>query len=96
MKKFATLALAASLATIAVLPVAVRADEGSHAVGVSAGKMLYSANGQRIAAIYRVTEGGTVQVILEGRMVNVVASSLSVAGGKIVTSLTKAELLHAR
>lgn len=103
MNKFASLALAASLATFAILPVAAHAAEGSQsvpagagpagpAVAVSAGKMLYTANGQRVGAIYRVTRSGLVQVILDGKLITVPNPSLSESGGRIVTSLTKSEL----
>lgn len=57
--------------------------------------MLYGSNGQRIAAIYRVSEGNP-QVILNGKLVTVPASSLSDVGGKVTTSLTKAELGRTR
>lgn len=99
--KLATIALAA-LATVAIVP-AVQAAESSQTVraatdaaaapvAVSAGKMIYGSNGQRIAAAYRVTQDGTVQVILNGKLVNIPASTLSEANGKISTTLTKAEL----
>lgn len=106
MNKFTPLALAASLATFALLPVAAHAAEGSQsvragaeaaapAVAVSAGKMLYTVSGQRVAAIYRVTQSGLVQIILDGKLVTVPNSSISESGGKIVTSLSKSELAHA-
>jgi hypothetical protein len=91
MNKFASLALAATLALGAVLPVSSHASEAAPATAV-AGKMLYSANGTRVAAVYRVTQSGQVQIILEGQLVTVPASSLSEADGKLVTTLTKADL----
>jgi len=107
MNKFAPIAAVATLATFALLPVAVHAAETSQtvraateatapAVSPTAGKSLYSANGQRIGAIYRVTQSGLVQLILDGKLITVPSSSLSEANGKLVTSLTKSELLHAR
>lgn len=107
MNKIATLAFAATLATFALLPVAVNAAETSQtvraatdaaapAVSATAGQTLYSANGSRVAAIYRVTQAGVVQVILDGRLITVPASSLSSVDGKVVTSLTKSQLLHSR
>jgi hypothetical protein len=62
------------------------------AVAVTAGKMLYSPAGTRIASIYRVTSNGDAQLILNGRLVTVPASSLSEVNGKVATSLTKAEI----
>lgn len=99
MSKFA---IAAVLAALSLAPAAqaaessqsVRAatDATAAPVAVSAGKMIYGGNGQRIAPAYRVTADGTVQVILNGKLVNIPASTLSDANGKIATSLTKAEL----
>ncbi len=103
MNKFTPLAFAAMLATFALVPVAVHAAETSQTVSagveasapaanVVAGKTLYSVTGQRIAAIYRVTKTGQVQVIFDGKMVAIPASTISEVGGKLVTSLTKASL----
>lgn len=104
MKKFAALAAVATLAVFAA-PAAfaaetsqsVRAttDAAAGAVAVNAGKMLYASNGQRIAAIYRVTAEGNPQVILNGKLVTVPAASLSDMGGKVTTSMTKVELSRA-
>lgn len=99
MNKFA---LTAVLAALALAPAAQAAEssqtvraataEAAAPVAVTAGKMIYGANGQRIAAAYRVTADGTVQVILNGKLINIPASTLSEVNGKIATSLTKAEL----
>lgn len=91
MNKIVSLALAASLTAVAVLPVAGHAAEAAPA-SAAAGKMLYGAEGSRVAAIYRVTQSGQVQIILEGKLVTVPAASLSEADGKLVTKLSKAEL----
>ena len=95
MNKFAPIALLATVLTFAAVPAALRADEGAApaaAVSVTAGKMIYGANGQRLAAVYRVTAAGAVQVILDGKLVTVPAASLSDVNGKVTTTLTKAEL----
>ncbi|WP_310531995.1 hypothetical protein [Novosphingobium sp.] len=94
MNKFLPLALAATLASFSVLPVAVHAEEATQSI--TAGKSLYSAKGNRIAAIYRVTQAGAVQVILEGKLITVPTDTLSQDNGKVVTTLTKAELLKSR
>lgn len=110
MSKFVPLALVATLATFSVAPAAVQAAESSQtvraetqavsasasSVSVNAGRMIYGANGQRIAPAYRVTSDGTVQVILNGKLVNIPGATLSEAEGKVQTSLTKAELSRAR
>lgn len=104
MKKFATLAAVLALAAIPAVASAeetsqtVRAatDATAPAAAVSVGKMLYSANGQRVASIYRVNAEGAAQVILNGRLVTVPSSSVSDVNGKVTTSLTKAELSRIR
>jgi len=94
MKKLTPLALAAALATFSLFPIAVHAEEV--AVKAAAGKTIYSANGQRIGAIYRVTQAGQVQLILEGRLVTVPSETITENGGKLTTSLTKSELLKGK
>lgn len=106
MNKFAPIALLATLGTFAVAPaafasdsdpsVSVAASAQTAKVDVRAGKMIYGANGQRIAAAYRVTQNGTVQVILNSKLVSIPADTLSEVDGKITTSLTKADLTKAR
>ena len=103
MKKCAALAAVAVLAVSAPAfagessqSVRAATDATAAAVAVNAGKMLYASNGQRIAAIYRVTAEGNPQVILNGKLVTVPASSLSDVNGKVTTSLTKIELGRAK
>ena len=106
MKKLVPLAALATVATLAVVPTAVFAEttqsvrevteEAAAPVEVNAGKMLYAANGYRIAPIYRVTEEGNPQVIMNGRLVTVPASTLSDVDGKVTTSLSKKEVASAK
>lgn len=105
MNKFAPLALIATAVTFAIPGVAFAA-EGTQQVAavadevaaleVNAGSMLYGTDGKRIASIYRVTADGNPQVILNGRLMTVPASSLSNANGKVTTSLTKRDILKSR
>ncbi len=107
MNKFAPLALAATILTFSLFPIAVHAaeplqpahtaaqDTGTPAVAVSAGKLIYDAKGRLIAPVYRVADGGLVQVIVEDQLVSIPAQTLSESQGKVVTSLTKADLLKA-
>ena len=60
------------------------------------GKMLYATGGKRLAAVYRVATDGSLAIILDGKLVTVPASSLSVEGDKIVTSLTRKDLRTAK
>jgi len=69
-----------------VAPVAVPA------ASVTPGKMLYAAGGKRLAAVYRVAADGSPQIILDGKLVTVPASTLAMDGDKATTSLTKAQL----
>lgn len=101
MPRFAKFALPV-LFVVALAPQAALADETvqlSAATAVSAadfkGKMLYTATGDRLAAVYRVAADGAAQIILNGKMVVVPAASLSAADGKLVTSLSKRDLLTA-
>jgi hypothetical protein len=66
------------------------------AVSPVKGSMLIAANGARLAPVYRVGPDGSPQIILEGKMVTVPASSLSMTDGRLVTSLTKSEILSQR
>lgn len=56
------------------------------------GKMLVTANGARLGAIYRVMEDGSAQLIVDGKMVTVPAATLSVVDGKLTTSLSKSDV----
>ncbi len=62
----------------------------------SKGKMLVAVDGARIGAVYRVSDDGSAQVILEGKLVSIPAATLSVADGKLTTSLTKQEVMSIR
>ncbi len=56
------------------------------------GKMLVSVDGARLGAVYRVTDDGSAQLIVDGKMVTVPASTLSAVDGKLTTSLSKSEV----
>jgi hypothetical protein len=43
--------------------------------------------------VYRVTSDGAVQMILEGKMITVPASTLSSVDGRLVTSLSKNQVM---
>lgn len=84
------IALAALATAFAVPGQAIAAD------GPVAGKMLYSADGKRLAPIYRVREDGAVQIIINGKMIVVPADTITVADGKASTTLGRPELLASR
>lgn len=103
MKKFVTLA---ALAAVAAVPAAAFAEttqavhqateEASAPVQMSAGTVLYAADGARVARIYRLNPQGNPQVIVNGRLITVPASTLSDVGGKLMTSLSKKDISLAK
>jgi hypothetical protein len=85
-----TLAVAAVLATAWVPAMAESAP--ATGVAVNTGKQVYDAGGRRIGAVYRVTSDGNPQIIVDGKLVTIPASTLSEANGKIQSSLNKADI----
>jgi hypothetical protein len=69
---------------------AVQAADGSK---ISQGTQVTSAEGSRLGQVYRVNGDGSVQIILDGRMVTIPASTLSTQNGRVTTSLKKPEVL---
>jgi hypothetical protein len=65
--------------------------EASAPVKVTPGKMLYS-GANRLAPVYRVTSEGSPQIVLDGKLVTIPASTLSSVDGKLTTSLSKKDL----
>lgn len=103
MIKFASLAVLASLAAFSLVPLAAHADELGAGVGhaygpapfkIFEGKMIYGANGRRLAPVYRVNTDGSVQLIIEGRLVTIPALILSNINGKLTSSQNKGDLLR--
>ncbi|OAN59321.1 MULTISPECIES: hypothetical protein [unclassified Sphingobium] len=100
MNHFAKLALlvpvTVAFATPALADDAVQLSSASVSAADYKGKMLYTAAGDRLAAVYRVGQDGAAQIILNGKMVVVPAASLTAADGKLTTNLSKRDLLVAR
>jgi hypothetical protein len=57
------------------------------------GKMLVSSNGSRLGTVSKVGPDGAAQIIIDGKLVNVPATTLSNVDGKLTTSLSKSEIL---
>ena len=60
-------------------------------------EMVYDATGRRLAPVDRITSDGSVEIIIDDKEVTIPASTLTVADGKVTTSLSKPqviELLH--
>ncbi|MCJ2179677.1 hypothetical protein [Novosphingobium album (ex Hu et al. 2023)] len=106
MKKIGLLASIATAATLSAVPAAIYAETtqpvrevteaAAEPVQINTGMMLYSSTGNRVAPIYRVTADGSPQLILNGRLVTVPASSLTIVDGKVTSSLTKSEIAKAK
>lgn len=94
MNKFALLALFALGAPIAAHAgndSATVRSEASSPAQASVGKMLYSGV-NRLAPIYRIKSDGSPQVVLDGKLVTIPASTLSNVDGKLTTSLSKKDI----
>jgi len=96
MIKFARFAPVVALAAAALYPAGAQADEAMAAIKVTEGKMLYGPDGQRLAPVYHVNSDGSVQVILNGRLVTIAASGMAETNGKFTSTKSKADLLRAR
>lgn len=91
MRKFAALALVVSAMSAVAAPSIAFAQDGA-AVVAKRGAMLYSADGKRVTNVYRVNDNGDAMLIYNGKMITVEASTLSEKDGKLVTSLTTADI----
>jgi hypothetical protein len=82
------------LVCVLMLNAAGLAAAKDEAASVAAkGKMLVAADGARLGPVYRVGPDGAVQMIIAGKMITVPASTLSSVDGRLVTSLSKHEVL---
>jgi hypothetical protein len=82
------------VAVACVLAAATAAAQDSPSAALAAkGQVVVSANGSRLGSVYRVATGGSVQMIIDGKMVTVPGATLSNSDGKLTTSLTKSEVL---
>jgi len=85
-------ALALSVAVPAIPALAQDAPAAAASLAGARGKMLVTVDGARLAPVNRVTSDGP-QIILDGRLVTVPANTVSLAGGKLTTSLTKGQVI---
>jgi hypothetical protein len=86
--------LATLILSAAALP-AVAQDAPASPTSLTAsarGKMVIASDGARLAPVFRVASDGP-QIILDGRMVTIPANTVSMAGGKLTTSLTKGQVI---
>jgi hypothetical protein len=85
--------IAAVACVLAAAGASAQDSSDNGAVLASKGQQLVAANGSRLGAVYRVGQDGSVQMIIDGKMVTVPAATLSSADGKLTTSLTKSEVI---
>lgn len=93
MKKFGLiLALAAVLPVSALVSVNTAVAQDALAKAM-VGKLLYDADGKKLAAIYKLDAKGSPQILLEGKMVTVPLATLKKDDDKFATTLTKKDLM---
>ena len=93
MKKFGLiLALAAILPVSALVSVQPAMAQDALAKAM-VGKLLYDADGKKLAAIYKLDPKGSPQILLEGKMVTVPLATLKKDEDKFSTTLTKKDLM---
>lgn len=93
MNKFAPLAMLVTLATSSLMPGSLHAANAvSNAI--AEGSMVYGANGQTLAPVFRVIDDGSVQLIMDGRLITLPATGLSQIDGKLMSAQSKADLLR--
>jgi len=56
------------------------------------GKLLFSEDGHRLGAVYKVETAGAVELIFNHKLVTIPADTLSDVQGKLTTTLTKREV----
>lgn len=61
--------------------------------GAEKGQMLLDNGGARLGVVYKVTADGSAQIILDGKLITVPATTLSQSDGKLTTSLGKNQLI---
>jgi hypothetical protein len=86
-------ALTCALVTLTATAENASSGAGSAAAAVEKGKMVVASNGARLGPVYRVGPDGSAQIIIDGKLVSIPASSLSSVDGKLTTNLTKSEVL---
>jgi hypothetical protein len=89
------LMIACAAAPTAMAQVAASSDVRAAAPAVVPvkGQVLHTTDGGRLAQVENVLADGSVQIIYYGRLVTVPASSLSMSGGELTTSMTKNQII---
>lgn len=95
MRKSYVAAVAASIAFAAFSTVTATPAQ-AQAPSVEVGRAIYSADGKKLGAVYKVAKDGAPQVIISGKLVTVPASSVSLSGERIVTTLSRKDIMTKR
>jgi hypothetical protein len=85
--------LMCAFATVTLAAEEKSAPDAAAVATAAKGQMLVAVDGARIGPVYRVTPDGGAQVMLDGKLITVPASSLSTVSGKLTTSLSKSAIL---
>lgn len=98
MKKTMLIALALAFATPAFAQDTTPAQSpavaaAAEAVTVARRELIVTADGERVGRVDRFSADGSPRVIVHGRFVTIPRSTLSRADGRLVTSLSWAEVL---
>lgn len=75
---------------------ALAGDIPASSAAVSKGQMLTSADRARLGSVVRVQDDGSVAIIFDAHLVTIPASTLTMADGKLTTSLSKREITALR
>lgn len=90
--RFLFIALTCAFATVTVAA-GEPAPQAASAAVATKGQMLTGADGGRLGVVNRIAADGSPQIIIDGKLVTIPASTISAANGKLTTSLTKSAVL---
>ena len=96
MRKSYIAAVAASAVFAAFTTVTAQPAHAQPTATVEVGKAIYSADGKKLGSVYKVAKDGAPQVIISGKLITVPASSVSLSGERIVTTLTRKDVMSKR
>jgi hypothetical protein len=81
---------------MAVAQVPAMSQAATAASAAAEGAQLFSEDGHRLGAVYKVTDDGSARLIVDGKMVTIPAATLSDVNGKLTTTLTKIRVYELR
>jgi hypothetical protein len=90
--KTVSVLLASLLMTAPALAQTAAATTSSHAEA-KAGQMLNDVDGRRLAQVDQVDGDGSAEIIIDGHVATIPATTLSVVNGHLMTSLKKTQII---